>query len=154
MAMVMEPVAPWLRDLNRYFAGSGAPGAFVPAADVLVTDAEVKVHMDVPGVGRDHLEIELENDLLTVRGERSYPYDQEPGDRQWQRIERGFGRFERDLRVPKGLDPDGIEASLSDGVLTLRLPKPEPLKPRRIEIRTDESSNGGERPETLEGASG
>jgi HSP20 family protein len=149
MAMVMEPVAPWLRDVNRYLSGTGA---FMPPADVLVTDAEVAVHMDVPGVGRDRLEVELENDVLTVRGERPYPYDQEPSDRQWQRVERGFGRFERDLRIPKGLDPDAIQASLADGVLTLRLPKPEPLKPRRIEIRPGASSNGGERQATSEGA--
>ena len=51
------------------------------------------------------------------------------------RIERGFGRFERSLRVPRGLDPDAIEASLTDGVLHLRIPKPESLKPRKIEIK-------------------
>jgi HSP20 family protein len=145
MAMVLEPITPFLRDLNRYFGSGATAGAFLPAADVLVSDEDVTVHLDVPGVSRDNLEIELENDVLTVRGERPYPYEREDGGRAWQRIERGFGRFERDLRVPKGLDPDKVEASLVDGVLTLRIPKPEPLKPRRIEIR------GGEARE-LEGA--
>jgi HSP20 family protein len=140
MTMVMEPVTPWLRDLNRYFAGAGTPGAFVPVADVLVTEENVAVYMDVPGVPRDALEIELENDVLTVRGERAFPYDQDGASRTWQRIERGFGRFERDLRVPKGLDADAIEASLADGVLSLRIPKPEPLKSRRIEIKTGDQS--------------
>ena len=55
-------------------------------------------------------------------------------------IERGFSRFERSIRVPRGLDPDAIEASLSDGVLTLRIPKPETMRPRRIEIKG--SANG------------
>jgi HSP20 family protein len=147
MALVMEPATPWLRDLSRYLSGAGA-GAFVPPADVLVNDEEVIVHMDIPGVAPDQLEIELENDVLTVRGERSFPYAQEKGDgRTWQRIERAFGRFERDLRVPKGLDPDAIQASLANGVLTLRIPKPEPIKPRRIQVQT---ADAGER--KLEGA--
>jgi HSP20 family protein len=136
MSTMMEPLAPWLRDLNRYFGGGGAVGAFVPPADVLVTEQDVSVHMDVPGVARDRLEIELQNNILTVRGERPFPYEQAEGTRTWQRIERGFGRFERDLRVPAGLDPGKIEASLGDGVLSLRIPKPEPLKPHRIEIRS------------------
>jgi HSP20 family protein len=148
MTMVMEPLAPWLRDLNRYFssAGAGTGTGFFPLADVLVTDEDVTIHMDMPGVSRDNLEVELENDVLTVRGERPFPYSTEDGDRVSQRIERGFGRFERVLRVPKGLDPSGIDASLVDGVLTLRIPKPEPLKPHRIEIGGD----GKER--TLEGS--
>ena len=106
----------------------------------------VTVHMDVPGVSRDQIEIELVNDTLTVRGERPYPY----GDDQrytWLRIERGFGRFERELRVPPGLDPAAVEAALVEGVLSLRIPKPETLKPHRIEIKD------GDGQATLEGAS-
>ena len=109
---------------------------------MLVNDKEVVVHMDVPGVTRDQIEIELENDVLTVRGERAFPYGKEKGEgRAWQRIKRGFGRFERDLRVPKGLDPDSIEAALANGALTLRIPKPVPLKPRRIQIHGEEASS-------------
>jgi HSP20 family protein len=146
MTMVMEPLAPWLRDLNRYFS-SGNAGGYFPPADVVVTDEDVKVYMDVPGVTPDDLEIELENDVLTVRGERRFPYQSDDGNQASQRVERGFGRFERVLRVPRGLDPGAIEASLSNGVLTLRIPKPEPLKPHRIEVRGEEN---GQR--TLEGA--
>lgn len=71
--------------------------------------------------------------MLTLRGERQYPYGDD-GDRGVRRVERGFGRFERSLRVPRGLDPDAIEASFTNGVLRLRIPKPESLRPRRIEI--------------------
>jgi HSP20 family protein len=129
-----EQFPPWLRDLNRFLNSEGTVSAFVPPADVLVDDDGVTVYMDVPGMSSDALDVELENDVLTVRGERPYPYG-EDGDRGARRIERGFGRFERSLRVPRGLDPDAIEASLTDGVLTLRIPKPESLKPRRIEIK-------------------
>ena len=131
--MFMEPLFGLERDLNRLLTPAGRAAAFFPAADVLVTDEDVTVHMDVPGLTAETLEIELQDDVLTVRGERTLPYAGEQTG-AWQRLERGFGRFERVLRVPRGLDPDAIEASLVDGVLTLRIPKPERLKPRRVEI--------------------
>jgi HSP20 family protein len=134
-----EPFPPWLRDLNRFLNTDGRVSAFVPSADVLVDDDGVTVFMDVPGVSSDQLEIELENDTLTIRGERPFPYGGN-GDRGMPRIERGFGRFERSLRVPRGLDPDAIEASLTNGVLRLRIPKPESLKPRRIDIKAGDET--------------
>jgi HSP20 family protein len=137
MTMSMERLAPLFelqRDLNRFLAPGGA--AFTPAADVLASDEEVLVHMDVPGLGAQDIEIELEEDMLTVRGERAFPYSGggADGGYAWQLVERGFGRFERVVRVPAGLDPEAIEATVAEGVLTLRIPKPETLKPRRIQI--------------------
>jgi HSP20 family protein len=93
--------------------------------------------MDVPGVSAEQLEIELENDVLTIRGERPFPYEDGEGEPTLRRVERSFGRFERVLRVPRGLDPNAIQAELHDGVLTLRIPRPEAPKPHRIEIRHD-----------------
>jgi HSP20 family protein len=147
MTTTMEPVAPWLRDLNRFFTNEGAVTAFIPPADVIVADDGVRVYMDVPGVSGEQLDIELENDLLTVRGERPLPYEARDGGNQvTRRIERAFGRFERTLRVPRGLDPDSIKASLKDGVLMLQVPKPESLKPRKIQIQ-----GGDGQPRDIEG---
>jgi hypothetical protein len=70
MTMLTEPHAPWLRDLNRLFTGEGAVISFIPPADVLVAADGVTVYMDVPGLRVGNLEIELDNDVLTVRGER------------------------------------------------------------------------------------
>jgi HSP20 family protein len=139
--MLFEPLLEFDRALGRAFSTSGLRGAFVPPADVVVTADEVKVFMDVPGLTADSLEIELENDVLTVRGERTMPYATTGnGDgRSWQRVERGFGRFERSLQVPRGLDADSVAASLTDGVLEIRLPKPEALKPHRVEIAAGEA---------------
>jgi HSP20 family protein len=135
MAIVMEqPTAPWMRELNRMFTGDTAPAAFLPAADVLVADDGVTVYMDVPGVRADQLEIELEQDTLSVRGERPYPYGEDDGT--VRRNERSFGRFERSLRVPAGLNPDQVEAALADGVLTLHVPRPQPPEPKRITIES------------------
>jgi HSP20 family protein len=147
MTMLTEAHAPWLRDLNRLFTTEGAVAAFIPPADVIVGDEGVTVYMDVPGLNAESLELELENDVLTVRGERPFPYATEDGERSVRRVERRFGKFERSLRVPRGLDPDAVEASLADGVLTLRIPKPESQKPRKVQIKT-----GTSQPQELEGS--
>jgi HSP20 family protein len=134
---LMEPVAPWLRDLNRFFTTQGGAVAapFMPAADVIVSDDSVRIEMDVPGLRAENLEIELENDLLTVRGERPFPYAGQEYERTWRHIERAFGRFERSIRVPRGLDPDSVEAALTDGVLGVRIPKPASPQPHRVQIK-------------------
>ena len=138
MTTVFEPFSPLFelsREFDRMFQRGGAIRSYAPAADVVVTDENVKVYMDVPGLSVDEVEIELVDDVLTIRGERAYPYATGEGtERVWQRLERGFGKFERILRVPKGLDPEKIEATISGGVLTLYLPKPDEHKPRRIPI--------------------
>jgi HSP20 family protein len=142
MATMVEPFAPWMRDLSRFLATPGGGSAFLPPADVLVSEDGVMVYMDVPGLHADNLEIELEQDMLTVRGERRPPWESLDGISA--RIERTFGSFERTLRVTQGLDPDAIEASLDAGVLQLRLPKPQEHQPRKIEIKpgTIEQGNG------------
>jgi HSP20 family protein len=139
MTMISEPFAPWLRDLNRLFTAEGAGTGFVPPADVIVHDDGVTVHMDVPGLNPESLEIEIENDVLTVRGERRPPAEIQDGERTVRRIERRFGRFERSLRVPRGLDPNAIDAAMADGVLTLRIPKPESAKPHRIQVKAGDA---------------
>jgi HSP20 family protein len=121
---------------------------FVPPADVLVDDEGVSVYMDVPGIRGEDLAIELENDILSIRGERPFPYE-DRGDAAIRRIERGFGAFERSLRVPQGLNPDAIQAELTHGVLELRIPKPESLKPHRIRI--DAGDGDGGQPQVVEG---
>jgi HSP20 family protein len=137
---LVDPFAPWLRGLGQVLHNQGTVSAFIPPADLLIDDDGVTVYMDVPGLRPENLEIELENEMLTVRGDRPFPYTHENGGGPVRSIERGFGRFERNLRVPRGLDPDAIEAELSDGVLTLRIPKPETMRPRKIEIKA--SANG------------
>jgi HSP20 family protein len=146
-----EPFSPLFqlsRDTDRLLGRSGEHGSYIPAADVVVSDERVTVTMDVPGLQADDLEIEVENDVLTVRGERGYPDATDGGPRSWQPLERGLGKFERSLQLPRGLDPDAIEASLDVGVLTLRIPKPENLKPKRVQIAAGKTEGARQ----LEGA--
>jgi HSP20 family protein len=134
-----EPFSPLFElSRDRRFAGE-VTASFVPAADVVATDEDVTVTMDVPGLKSEDITIELRDDVLTIQGERGFPY-QRDGDenrRVWQRLERGFGKFERVLRLPRDLDGSKITASMNDGVLTVTIPKPEARKPRRIDIGVD-----------------
>jgi HSP20 family protein len=90
--------------------------------------------------------IEVQDGTLTISGERNAEHEQR--EKGWYRIERAFGAFNRSLTLPDGVDPDRIAASFSDGVLELRIPKPEERKPRRISIS---SSNGSGEPAQVEG---
>lgn len=141
MTLFFEPFAPLFgssREAGRHLTpGDTALRSFVPAADVVGTEDDVTVVMDMPGLKADDVEIELADDVLTVRGERSYPYATGQAEgRVWQRLERGYGQFERVLRVPKGLEGDAVQASMADGVLTLRIPMPQARQPRRIAVNT------------------
>jgi HSP20 family protein len=150
MATMLQPIAPWMRDLSRFMNTPGAASAFLPPADVIVGENGVTVYMDVPGIPAGELDIELENDMLTVRGERRPPWENLDGCTA--RIERSFGAFERTLRVTDGLDPDAIQAAMSDGVLTLQLPKPAEAQPRRIQIRQGAGAPGQAQGGTAESA--
>jgi HSP20 family protein len=140
MTALMETFPDWLQELNRMVGSSQQQVAsFAPPADLLEDKDGITVYLDAPGVRPEDLEIELENDALVVRGARPFPYRADGADGAVvRRTERGFGRFERSLRVPQGLDPNAVQASLRDGVLTLRIPKPEQMKPHRIEVKAED----------------
>src|ERR687886_2793255 len=96
---LFEPFAPLFelsRDVDRLFGNGRVVPSFVPAADVVVTDDDVTVLMDVPGLKADDVDIQLVDDVLTVTGERALPAA--PQDEQagvWQRLQRGLGQFQR-----------------------------------------------------------
>lgn len=110
--------------------------AFVPPVDVAVSDSDVVLTMDVPGLTSEDISLEVVDNLLTVRGERRRA--QAPEGTAFAHVERGVGRFERSVRLPEGVDPDAITASLEHGVLSLIVPKPDHKRPRTIAIETAE----------------
>ena len=105
---------------------------FLPAADVTVSDSDLVLTLDLPGFTADDLEIEVVDGYLAVRGERKRPETAE-GTR-WAHNERAFGRFERRITLPDGVDPDAITATMDKGVLSLIVPKPARMIPRTIAI--------------------
>ena len=106
------------------------PGHF--RADVWETENEIVYAFDLPGLSEDTISIEAHDDTLTVSGEREKTTETE-GDR-FYRYERRYGSFARAVGLPAGVDDAKITASYKDGVLEVRVPKPEEVKPRRIQL--------------------
>ena len=104
---------------------------WVPLADVSETDDAYTVEVELPGVRRDQINVELSDRELVISGEIPEP-EEEGGQRR--RRSRRTGRFEFRTMLPGEVSPDGVSATLSDGVLSVKIPKAEEAKPRRIEV--------------------
>lgn len=105
--------------------------AFTPLADVEETDDAYVVEIELPGVNPDDVDIEISGRRVSVQGERK----EKERVGILRRRERTVGRFRYEVTLAGDVNEDGVEAHLDDGVLTVRLPKPESQRPRRIEIR-------------------
>ena len=121
--------------------GGGTPARrWMPAMDLLETDDEFVLRADLPGMTEDDVSIELEDNVLTVSGERKAEHE-EKGE-GFYRVERAFGSFSRSLTLPQGVDPEAVNAGFEKGVLEVRVPKPEQRKPRKIAIGGQEAIEG------------
>ena len=109
-----------------------AERAWVPAVDVWETDSELVYAFDLPGIPRDKISLEVEDNALTFSAERERT--DEVSNERFYRFERRFGSFSRSIGLPPGVSEDSIQAEFKDGVLEVHVPKPEQPKPRRIEI--------------------
>jgi HSP20 family protein len=109
--------------------------AWVPAVDIYETDThEVVIKAELPDVKKEDIGVSVENNVLTLTGERK----PEPSKReQFQRVERRFGSFSRSFTLPTSVDAGQIAASYKDGVLTIRLPRREETKPRQITVNVE-----------------
>jgi HSP20 family protein len=108
--------------------------------DVVENDESFLIHASVPGIDPEQLDITLENNVLTIKGELEEEERQE-GDVYHLR-ERRYGQFSRSITLPSDVDAEAIEAHVVNGVLTLTVPKSEESKPKRIPIRTQKTLNG------------
>jgi HSP20 family protein len=108
----------------------GGDGAFVPQADVMETDDAYVVEIELPGVKKKDIDISLSGRRLLVTGERK----EEERTGILRRRTRRVGRFRYEVLLPGAVDEDGVQASLENGVLTLRVPKASTDRPRRIEV--------------------
>src|ERR671924_2053539 len=117
--------------------------AWAPAVDVWETENEIVYAFDLPGIPEDKISVELEDNALTVSGERERT--KEVSDERFYRFERRFGSFSRTIGLPQHVSEDQIKADYKDGVLEVRVAKPEATKPRQIQI-------GGGETATIEGS--
>ena len=141
-------------EMNRLFntffdtptttGNGGAVRRWVPSMDLVETDEHFVLRADLPGLSEQDVAIELEDNVLTVSGERKAEHEEKKEG--FYRMERSFGQFRRSLTLPEGVDADAIAATFDKGVLEVRIPKPEERKPRRVAIQV------GDGPAAIEGS--
>src|SRR5205823_262460 len=119
---------------------------WVPAMDLVESDDHLLLRADLPGLGEDDVAIEIRDNTLTISGERKSEYERK--ERGWYRVERSTGTFSRSLALPDGVDADDVTAHFENGVLEVRIPKPEQRKPRRVQISSGQNGGGGSRSAT------
>jgi HSP20 family protein len=134
------------RLFNTYFdaPNGGTVGRrWLPPMDLVETNDDFVLRADLPGLSDGDVNIELEDNVLTISGERKAQHEEQKEG--YYRVERASGVFSRSLTLPEGVNPDAIKASFDKGVLEVRIPKPEERKPRKVAI----SVGGGQK--TIEG---
>jgi HSP20 family protein len=130
--------------------GATALRRWIPAMDLVETEDDFVLRADLPGLTEDDVKIELEDNVLTVSGERKAEHE-ERGE-GYYRVERAWGTFSRSLTLPEGVDANAVKAGFDRGVLEVRIPKPEQRKPHKVAISV--GGSGSEKgPETLESGS-
>ena len=124
--------------LDSFFAGTNSnpasPNRWSPPVDVRETETGFTVRVEVPGVAKDQIQLNLTNNTLTIRGEKKQVVDESKG--QWHHVERTWGSFERSIALPVRVDGEKIVARHQDGVLEITVPKSDEAKPREIRIES------------------
>jgi len=106
--------------------------AWAPAVDIYETEHELVVKADLPDVDPKDLDIRVENNILSIRGERKF--EKKVNEDNYLRVERAYGSFSRSFALANTVNPDGIQADYQNGVLTLVIPKREEAKPKQIKV--------------------
>jgi HSP20 family protein len=125
------------REIDRLFSefaqGIGPNGANIaPNIEVSETDKIIEVSAEMPGLERKDVEISIEDDTLTIRGEK---VEENQQDKNVQHSERAYGVFMRVLQLPPDIDPSSVQATMSNGVLKITIPKPAKPEPKKIEVK-------------------
>ena len=134
--------------MNRLFQDNLAPaqeelmtsGTFVPAVDVYEDEHAITLKLEVPGMEEKDIDVQLENDTLTVRGERKF--EKEEKEENFHRIERRYGAFARSFTLPNTVDAGKVEASYDNGILKIRLAKRAEAKPKQIKVQVGKTLEG------------
>jgi HSP20 family protein len=142
LAALQNEMGRWMNQVAGVMGqpGNGQASSWLPAVDVWETDSELVLSFDLPGIPEDKITVELDDNVLTVSGERERSQEHS-GDR-FYRFERRFGSFARSVTLPTGVQEDQIKADYKDGVLEVRVPKPEEAKPKRIQIGSQGAIEG------------
>lgn len=116
-------------------------GSFVPPVDVYEDDHNLSLKMEVPGIDQKDIDIRLENNVLTVRGERKF--EKEEKEENFQRVERRYGTFTRSFTLPNTVDTDKVTADYVNGVLKVTLAKRAEARPKQIKVNIGQKAIEG-----------
>ena len=132
--------------INRLFSeafdrssGEANLTTWAPAVDIYETEHELVVKADLPDVKPEDLDIRVENNLLTIRGERKF--EKKVNEDNYLRVERAYGGFSRSFSLANTVNSEAIKADYKDGVLTLTIPKREEAKPKQIKVNVGEQAS-------------
>jgi HSP20 family protein len=117
----------------------GALTTWAPAVDIYETENELVLKADVPDVNERDMDIQVENNLLTIRGERKF--DKQVKEDNYLRVERTYGSFSRSFSLPSTINSEAIKADYKNGVLTIELPKRAESKPKQVKINISANNN-------------
>jgi HSP20 family protein len=120
------------RFFDRPANGSSLSRRWIPAMDLAESDDHLVLHADLPGMSEDDIDIEVKDGVLTISGERKAEHEEKAAG--FHRVERAFGSFSRSVSLPDGVDAKSVEANFADGVLEVKVPKPEEAQPTRVQI--------------------
>lgn len=143
-----EPSRNWntlQEQVNRLFedsfarsrSGQAELASWAPAVDIYETENELVVKADLPDMQEKDIDVRVENNTLTVRGERKF--NNEVNEDNYLRVERTYGAFTRSFSLPNTVNTEGIRAEYKNGVLSVRMPKREETKPKQIKISVSEN---------------
>jgi HSP20 family protein len=128
--------------INRLFDGAFVRSSdetnltrWTPAVDIVETEHNLVVKADLPDIKPDELDIRVENNILTIRGERKFEKKENESD--YLRVERCYGAFSRSFSLANTVNAEAIQADYKNGVLTLNIPKREEAKPKQIKVRVE-----------------
>ena len=141
LAALQNEMGRWMSQLSGGLTpGNGQSSSWLPAVDVWETEEELVLSLDLPGIPEDQIAVELDDNVLTVSGqrERASEYSSE----RFYRFERRFGTFSRSVTLPAGVNEEDIKADYTNGVVEIRVPKPEEQKPKRIQIGSQGAIEG------------
>jgi HSP20 family protein len=132
--------------VNRLFDGKLPHGgdnsiltAWAPSVDIFETENGLVVKADLPEIEEKDLDVRVENNMLTIRGERKL--EQSVKEENYLRMERSYGSFSRSFSLPNTVDTQAIKAQYTDGVLTVTLPKRAESKPKQVKINVTNGKN-------------
>ena len=140
LAALQNEMSRWMGQLSGTTPGNGSSSTWLPAVDAWETEDELVLSFDLPGIPEDKITVELDDNVLTVSGDRERA--SEHSNDRFYRFERRFGSFSRSVTLPQGVQEDAIQANYTNGVLEVRVPKPEEPKPKRIQVGAQSAIEG------------